>query len=77
MACSACGAPLSAQKSLKYSAKEKTGKKDKSSRPGAHMAPNYTATYKPKKKKKKKSKRKGLFAHVLEEAFDVIEDIFD
>jgi hypothetical protein len=30
-----------------------------------------------RKKRKPKKKRKGLFSKVMEEAFDVIEDIFD
>ncbi|WP_342585414.1 hypothetical protein [Ruegeria sp. ANG-S4] len=61
LSCSSCGAPLH---DLKMMPKAKLSKT--------------TQPYKPKKKGgKSKKKRKSLFSKVLDEAWDVIEDVFD
>ncbi|MCV6597325.1 MAG: hypothetical protein OIF40_09620 [Mangrovicoccus sp.] len=61
LSCSSCGAPLH---DLKMLPKRKVIE----SAPRKHAAP-------PKSKRKKK--KKTLFSRVMDEAWDVIEDIFD
>ncbi len=65
LSCSSCGAPLH---NLKMMPKRKLS--ESQSKRGAAKP---TASHKKKKQKKKKS----VFSHVLDEAWDVIEDIFD
>lgn len=65
LACSSCGAPLHDLKMLRKSAK---GDRELVHRKSASV---------PKPRKQKKKKRKGLFRDILEEAFDLIEDIID
>ena len=78
LACSACGAPLHDLKLLKV---EKPPKEERVRIPT--YEPQYGISHRPApkkskpKKKKYKPRRKGLFRKVLEEAFDVVEDIFD
>ena len=68
LACSSCGAPLHDLKMMPKSAKgDRELVKQRSKQP---VKP---ARY----VKKKKKKRKGLLSEVFEEAFDLIEDIFD
>ncbi|MDK3018023.1 hypothetical protein [Pseudodonghicola flavimaris] len=64
LSCSACGAPLHRMKMLPQdpAAKAAAPRPEKSSRP---------------KKRKKAKMRKGLWARALEEAFDLVEDVFD
>lgn len=47
--------------------------------PKARLADRPTQKFKPARKyeKQKKKKKKGLFSRVLDEAWDVIEDVFD
>lgn len=76
LACSACGAPLHHLKMLRS---DTVG--DRELRPRPKPARPMQAAYsdrpvKPKKNKPRK-RRKGLVAKIFEEAFDVIEDIFD
>lgn len=77
LVCSSCGAPLHELKRLpqehpgktelvRPSAVRPSGKKTKKSRPK-----------KQKPYRKSHKRRKGLMRHLVEEAFDVIEDIFD
>ena len=76
LACSACGAPLH---DLKRLPAYHLGKRELV-QPSAIRPPNSeTKPRKPPKprKVKQKKKRKGLFREFLEEAFDVIEDVFD
>lgn len=62
LSCSSCGAPLHDLKMVpKHKLTEGKAKRD---------------TYKPTPQKKKK-KKKGVFARVFDEAWDVVEDIFD
>nr|WP_170331621.1 hypothetical protein [Ruegeria arenilitoris] len=64
LSCSSCGAPLHDLKMVpKRKLVEKQTKRDMGKFAGS-----------PKKKKKK---NKGVFSRVLDEAWDVIEDIFD
>ncbi|WP_171210713.1 hypothetical protein [Ruegeria sp. HKCCA5426] len=65
LSCSSCGAPLH---DLKMVPKRKLS----DSKPVRNAA----KTQHPYKSKKKKRK-KGLFSRVLDEAWDVVEDIFD
>ncbi|NOD74708.1 MULTISPECIES: hypothetical protein [unclassified Ruegeria] len=65
LSCSSCGAPLHDLKMLPKRKAEKT----KPARPAvSHVVP-------PKAKRKKK--KKSMFSRVFDEAWDVIEDIFD
>ena len=72
LACSSCGAPLHDMKMLR---KDRAGDREL-----VHPSP-VRSSPKPEKpknyKKPKKKKRKGLLKSVFEEAFDVLEDIFD
>jgi ribosomal protein L34E len=75
LACGACGAPLHEMKWLKAPEPSQPKKKPSRPMPAPHGRPSYA---KPNKRKKTKyKKRKPLWHKALEEAFDVIEDIFD
>ena len=66
LACSSCGAPLHDLKMMPKAAKgDREPVKDYRKRK-AHPI-----------RKQKKKKRKGFLAEVFDEAFDLIEDIFD
>lgn len=65
MSCSNCGAPLH---DLKMLPKRKTS--------AAKHTRSTTAQSVPPQKKRKK-KKKSMFSRVFDEAWDVIEDIFD
>lgn len=66
LSCSGCGAPLHDIKVMPIQAKPKQTK--------SHSAPTRPQKVEKKKKKSKKSRKlRGFF----EEAFDIIEDIFD
>ncbi|WP_120636012.1 hypothetical protein [Ruegeria sp. EL01] len=65
LSCSSCGAPLH---NLKMLPKRKTSE----SRPAREAA-----AYPPSRKPKRKKKKKTMFSRVVDEAWDVIEDIFD
>lgn len=77
LACASCGAPLHDMKMLR---KDRAGPRDlvQPSRVRTEPEPKRK---KPKKHKTPKSyrrkRRKGLMSKIFEEAFDVIEDIFD
>ncbi|MEM8632682.1 MAG: hypothetical protein AAGF74_15720 [Pseudomonadota bacterium] len=72
LTCSACGAPLHDMKSLRKDAKTEDGHV-------GHWFREDRADLKKRKgvKKKKKKKREPLWKKVIEEAFDVVEDVFD
>ncbi|MFZ7093110.1 hypothetical protein [Primorskyibacter sp. 2E233] len=85
LVCSSCGAPLHDLKMLKQGAADperhappRKGKKGKTRHEGWHGAPHAPQERKghPERRRKKKS-RKGLARSIFEEAFDLIEDIFD
>ncbi|MEY8837455.1 hypothetical protein AB9K41_00285 [Cribrihabitans sp. XS_ASV171] len=70
LSCSACGAPLHEMKMLPREAPRNPPRPETG--PASYRGPKA----KPVKRKKVK-KRKSLFAKVLDEAWDVVEDIFD
>jgi hypothetical protein len=77
LACGSCGAPLHEMKWLKAGRDPDTVKRSPA-RPAPHghtPVPAREDWHDPRRKRKKR--RKGLFREVLEEAFDVLEDIFD
>jgi hypothetical protein len=76
LACGACGAPLHEMKWLKPPEQRRSDVKRSPERraPHGHDLPQRKS--KPKKAKRRKP-RKLLWKKALEEAFDVIEDIFD
>ncbi|MDW3222402.1 MAG: hypothetical protein R8G34_05850 [Paracoccaceae bacterium] len=77
LVCSSCGAPLHDLKRLR---RDHPGKSELV-RPSAVRDFSRTEREKPRKnnlpRRKYKKKRKGFMKHLLEEAFDVIEDILD
>ncbi len=73
LSCSACGAPLHELKMLRKEKKpERAYPKHSKDRRAAW--PDHKRPSKPRKKTKR---RKRFFKDLFEEAFDVIEDIFD
>lgn len=78
LSCSSCGAPLHDMKRLKD-----TGKKTKKKREyvpyGSHPSekPDKYKDYNSAPRKSRRKKKKGLLRYVVEEAFDVLDDIFD
>lgn len=70
LTCSACGAPLHALKMLPV------GPQPAPATAVDHRKPPKVRPEKAKKPKAPK-RRKGLFARVLDEAMDMVEDIFD
>lgn len=78
LSCAACGAPLH---NLKMLPKEKVSKRrhpasNRGRSPYPSLDERVESRRKPVKAKKGK-RRKGLMHRFLEEAFDVVEDIFD
>ena len=80
LACSSCGAPLHNLKMLPISGQNGA---ERGSAHGATPNRHQPKAVHPKqphpkaKKVKKRSKRKGLGRDILEEVWDVVEDIFD
>lgn len=74
LSCSACGAPLHDLKMLR---KDREGARELV--PPSRVRHSEVRKPKPTKppKRSKRKKRKGLMSKIFEEAFDVIEDIFD
>lgn len=70
LACSSCGAPLHELKMLPV---QRGGDRELVDRP----SPAYSSKKKQKKPSKKRKRRTGWLKDVFEEAFDVLEDIFD
>lgn len=80
LACGACGAPLHEMKWL-HPRESRADAKPSPRKPALHgrepdRAPDERHPDRRRKKKKHK-KRKGLFRDAMEEAFDLLEDIFD
>ena len=73
LSCAGCGAPLHDLKRLR---RDRNGERDLVA-PSRARAPE--PKHKPRKVKKRKppKRRKSFLSKVIEEAFDVIEDIFD
>jgi len=83
LSCSACGAPLRDLKMLRTDKKadKKAGKRDAGRTPtrGAPSRSGPPAVVKvaAKQAQSKRGRRRGLMARMLDEALDVVEDIFD
>lgn len=83
LACGACGAPLHEMKWLRAD-RDVDGVKRSPRKPaphGHHPAPTSPQGWQedrqdPRRRKRRK-RRKGLLREMFEEAFDVLEDIFD
>ena len=77
LTCANCGAPLHDMKRFKQepssSRKERAYAQSKPAKKAKKQ--KYSGYHAPRRKPAKR--RKGLMRHILEEAFDVIEDIFD
>jgi hypothetical protein len=73
LGCSACGAPLHDLKRLPEHIPDRRERVQSSSQRERPKPQKGYPTYKSRPQKR----RKGLFRHLMEEAFDVIEDIFD
>lgn len=76
LACSNCGAPLHDLKMLPIGGGRRTARAATPTRPTPKAVHPKQPHPKPSKVKKK-SKRKGLWKDIMDEAWDVIEDIFD
>jgi Zn-finger nucleic acid-binding protein len=79
LACGACGAPLHEMKWLK-SGRDGDAVKRSPRKPAPHGNPSrngWNEDDRDDRKRKKRKKRKSLLRDVFEEAFDVLEDIFD
>lgn len=77
LACSRCGAPLHDLKKLPI---DREGDRElvERRRPApAARTPYANAEYLPSKPRKKPKKRRRLVKKIFEEAFDILEDIFD
>ena len=82
LSCSSCGAPLHDMKRLRTSQSGERRKRVEShpdwEQPRHRCHPRDREAWEPKHPKRRKyKKRKGLMRKIMEEAFDVIEDIFD
>jgi len=84
LACSSCGAPLHEMKWLKPPTSDKKKVKRSAPKPAPHGVGlprddwrGHPDRYRDEPKRRKKKKRKPLWKKAFEEAFDVIEDIFD
>lgn len=77
LACGACGAPIHEMKWLKPPSARGENVKRSPERPAPHgdRRPDWDGGQ--ERSRKKKKKRKSTWKWVLEEAFDVIEDIID
>ena len=76
LACASCGAPIHEMKWLKAPAA--SAPRQKAAKPVKPSKPHYKAEWsKPAKPTKRRKKKKSLFKKVLEEAWDIAEDIFD
>ena len=76
LACGACGAPLHEMKWLRPPEQRRETVKRSPERAAPHGFATYQQPKKAKKSRKKK-RRTSLWKKAMEEAFDVIEDIFD
>jgi hypothetical protein len=86
LACASCGAPLHEMKALRADRDRSEAKRSpRKPAPHGHALPrdewpgrNRTRDdWGDVRKRKKRKKRKGILKEVFEEAFDILEDIFD
>ena len=76
LACGSCGAPLHEMKWLK-AGRDPGAVKRSPPRPAPHGRPDGWQEAGPDPRRRKPKRRKGLWREVFEEAFDMLEDIFD
>lgn len=82
LACGACGAPLHEMKWLKAD-RDTSAVKRSPRMPAPHGQPVGPAPRGPQedrddpRRRKRRKRRKGMLREIFEEAFDVLEDIFD
>lgn len=77
LSCSNCGAPMH---NLKRLPEEKVKKSHRAPVPSGHYMPEESRGRKERRhppQRKRRKKRKSLMRYFAEEAFDVLEDIFD
>lgn len=77
LSCSGCGAPLHNLKKLPSDSIGKSSTKSRARYDGGVTPPDYWERRSKPRKPKKRKPKKGLAQRFLEEAFDVLEDIFD
>ncbi|MGC3936494.1 hypothetical protein ACOTTU_01685 [Roseobacter sp. EG26] len=77
LTCSSCGAPLHELKRLPQSHPGKQELVKPSAVRNTELRDTRKKYKKHKSHKKYRKRRKGFMQHLMEEAFDVIEDIFD
>ncbi|MCY4179882.1 MAG: hypothetical protein OXD48_06350 [Litoreibacter sp.] len=80
LACGSCGAPLHNLKWLKTETDKSftgSGKPSKQKKPKKPKHAGVADWSRPSPTRKKPKKRRGLWSKVLDEAWDVVEDIFD
>lgn len=77
LACGSCGAPLHEMKSLPVSASPKPVEPARAPRGSRRPAPGSAAARRPMPPRKRKRRRKSGIRRVLEEVWDVLEDVFD
>lgn len=75
LTCRNCGAPLRNLKQITFDVRGSKPEGRKSKKRKKKSSEHYSAFPEPRRKPKKP--RKSMMSKVLEEAFDVIEDIFD
>lgn len=76
LSCSSCGAPLHDLKMLPKASVQATARSATPARPKP-KAPHPKQPHPRPRKVKKRKKRNGLWREIMEEAWDVLEDIFD
>ena len=78
LACGACGAPLHEMKWLKPLPDDRPVKRSpRAPAPHGGPLPGWGQEAEARRRPAPKKRRKGFWREALEEAFDVIEDIFD
>lgn len=76
LTCSNCGAPLRNLRNIHLESSERPSKKSKGKKQKKKNSELHYVERKPPVRKPRK-RRRGLMSKMLEEAFDVIEDILD
>lgn len=77
LACGSCGAPLHEMKWLKIPDPSPAPVYQPVSRPAKQSKPHREERRKSYRPYKKRKKRKSVFRQILEEAWEIAEDIFD
>lgn len=77
LTCATCGAPLHDMKRLRQAPQQARPEQRSYAQKPQKKKKKQKAGYYAEPRKRRYKKRKGVMRHILEEAFDVIEDIFD